>query len=187
MMAKAGPELVMSRRGTKSRRPADHGFESTDVRAFASRVVTFSQFLVRNEKEGLRRLISGPQPAEKVTYHDSCHHRHVLQAAEDSRDLVKLAVGSELIEMTGPAACCGFAGTFSVDHPEVAEALLSDKVAAVAASGADIVALDCPGCLLQIRGGCLRAGRAAEVRHTAEILASALKRRPSSAGRDKRV
>jgi Fe-S oxidoreductase len=76
--------------------------------------------------------------------------------------------------MVGPAACCGFAGAYSVDHPEVAEALLADKLAAVTASGAAIVALDCPGCLLQIRGGCARSGQAAEVKHTAEILAAAL-------------
>ena len=173
MLSQAGPDLILGRQGKTSRdRTGAPG--ARDIRTFAGRVVTFSQFLARNEKAALRRLFPEGRPEKKATYHDSCHHKHVLKAAADSRELVRLALGTDLVEMTGAAACCGFAGAFSVDHPEVAEALLADKLAAVAATGADIVALDCPGCLLQIRGGFSRSGRRAEVRHTAEILASAL-------------
>lgn len=175
MLARAGPDLILKYRGTRSSGRREGGDESQDVRTFAGRVVTFSQFLARREKEALRRLLPERRPGKRVTYHDSCHHKHVLKASEDSRNLVRLALGMDLIEMTGPAACCGFAGAFSVDHPEVAEALLMDKLAAITASGAEVVALDCPGCLLQIRGGFARRGRTAEVRHTAEILAAALK------------
>ena len=177
MLARAGPDLVLGRPGAKARRTAERepGAEP-DVREFAGRVVTFSQFLAGNEKDALRRLIPEGRPAPRVAYHDSCHHKHVLKASEDSRDLVRLAVGSGLVEMTGAAECCGFAGAYSVDHPEVAEALLAEKLEAIGASGAEVVALDCPGCLLQIRGGCRRSGRAAEVRHTAEVLDDALGR-----------
>jgi iron-sulfur cluster protein len=174
MLAKAGPELVLGYRGKRAKRPMDGGKNSEDVQTFAGRVVTFSQFLARREKEALRQLIPAGRSGRRVTYHDSCHHKHVLKASEDSRDLIRLAIGAELVDMSGPATCCGFAGAFSVDHPEVAEVLLSDKLDAVTVSGAETVALDCPGCLLQIRGGCQRTGRTVEVRHTAEILAAAL-------------
>jgi len=175
MLAQAGPDLILRHRGTKSRRPADgDGDDFQDIRELAGRVMTFSQFLARREKEALRRLFPESRTGKRATYHDSCHHKHVLKASEDSRTLVRMALGTELVEMAGPAACCGFAGAYSVDHPEVAEALLADKLAALTASGAALVALDCPGCLLQIRGGCARSGRAVEVRHTAEVLAAAL-------------
>jgi len=148
--------------------------------------LTFSQFLARNESDALKRLMPEGRPARPATYHDSCHHKHVLKASEESRELVRLALGRDLFEMTGPAACCGFAGAFSVDHPEVAEALLADKLTAVEASGAELVALDCPGCLLQIRGGAARSGQAVEVRHTAEVLEAALRGNEPPRSRKKR-
>jgi L-lactate dehydrogenase complex protein LldF len=41
----------------------------------------------------------------------------------------------------------------------------------VRASGAKTVAMDCPGCAMQIRGGLDKAGDAIQVRHLAEIIA----------------
>jgi L-lactate dehydrogenase complex protein LldF len=174
MLAKAGPELVERRRSTEKRGHEEHDPGAGRLREFAARVVTFGEFLARNEKAALAGLFPEGRPKKSVTYHDSCHHRHVLHAEGDSRELVRMALRTEITEMTGPASCCGFAGTFCVDHAEVSEALTADKAAAVAATGAGLVALDCPGCLLQIRGACLRSGTAADVRHTAEIIEAAL-------------
>lgn len=175
MLARAGPDLVVKRRGSKSPGRIAEGGEAPAAAALAGRVMTFSQFLSRREKETFKTLVPERTAGKKVTYHDSCHHKHVLKASGESRELIRLALGAELVEMTGPAACCGFAGAFSADHPEIAEALLGDKMAALKASGAEVVALDCPGCLLQIRGGCARSGAAAEVKHTAEILDAAIR------------
>ncbi len=163
MLARNGPELL---------KVEGHGEEK--LLRFSERVVPFSRFLARREREELSRLLAAKNPGPKVTYHDSCHHRFVLGAGDDSRELIRTAIKGEIVEMTGPASCCGFAGAFSVDHPEVSEALAGDRQEAIRASGADTVALDCPGCLLQIRGGCVRTGIPVEVRHTAEILAAAL-------------
>jgi L-lactate dehydrogenase complex protein LldF len=186
MLAQAGPDLLLRRRTGRSRPQDVPDPEPPEVRGFAGRVVTFSQFLARNESDALKRLMPEGRPARPATYHDSCHHKHVLKASEESRELVRLALGRDLFEMTGPAACCGFAGAFSVDHPEVAEALLADKLTAVEASGAELVALDCPGCLLQIRGGAARSGQAVEVRHTAEVLEAALRGNEPPRSRKKR-
>jgi len=176
MLAQAGPDLLLGHSAKKDR-DGNGRVGSRDIRQFARRIVTFSQFLAKNEKQALRDLLPEGRPGEAATYHDSCHHKHVFKADADSRALVGLALGAEIIEMGGPASCCGFAGAFSVDHPEVAEALLAEKLAAIAATGAGIVAMDCPGCLLQIRGGCARTGSATNVRHTAEILDRALRGR----------
>ncbi len=175
MLAKAGPELVQARRGRPgSRRAGLADSERARPEETPLRVMTFSQFVSRHEKDALAGLLPKGRTAKRATYHDSCHHQNVLCAGEDSRSLLRMALGAELAEMTGPASCCGFAGTFSVDHPEIAASLLADKLEALEASGADIVALDCPGCLLQIRGGLARKGSGREVRHTAEILDAAL-------------
>ena len=48
--------------------------------------------------------------------------------------------------------CCGFGGTFAMRYPDISEAIVSDKVAAIRDSGAQrVVSADC-GCLLNITG-----------------------------------
>jgi iron-sulfur cluster protein len=145
------------------------------AKRLAEKVIPFSEFLIRQETSKLGPLLRPDSFPFSVTYHDSCHHRHVLKAAEASRKLIRLAAGCEVTEMGGPAGCCGFAGSFSVDNPEISEALLKAKLEAIVQSGARVVALDCPGCLLQIRGGCHASNLGIQVKHTAELVAGLLK------------
>jgi iron-sulfur cluster protein len=177
MLARVGPDLLRESRDRGSSERKDVPPRSADLEGFSARVMTFSQFLARNEKAELERLFSDLRPEGRFAYHESCHHKHVLGASGESRDILRIATGGDPAEAAGAASCCGFAGTFSVDHAEVSEALLADKLAAVSASGAEVVALDCPGCLLQIRGGCASRGLKVEVRHMAEILDARLRDR----------
>ena len=55
--------------------------------------------------------------------------------------------------MADSAVCCGFGGTFSFEHPDVANFVLESKLANITATGADIVITDNPGCLTHLRGG----------------------------------
>ncbi|MDP2915806.1 MAG: LUD domain-containing protein [Candidatus Aminicenantes bacterium] len=158
MLAKRGAEIVASEK----------------AKALAAKVVPFSRFVVENEKESLDRLLNTERPELRATYHDSCHHKNLLRAERASRTLVEAAARSGIREMDEPDACCGFAGTFSVDNPEISAELLADKLAAIERTGADLVAMDCPGCLLQIRGGVRRKGLALRSVHTAELLEKAI-------------
>ena len=153
--------------------PALLGTEESEQ--LARKVVPFSRFLLEREKSRLQGLLSSKPILESVTYHDSCHHKHVLGAGQESRDILEIAIGKKVQEMDDPDSCCGFAGSFSVSHPEVSESLLEDKLESIRASGAQTVALDCPGCLLQIRGGYERRGEKIAVKHTAQILAERLR------------
>ncbi|HAR36494.1 MAG TPA: hypothetical protein DCR87_06285 [Acidobacteria bacterium] len=105
----------------------------------------------------------------KITYHDSCHHKFVLKEAEVSRRLLEGA-GYELVEMEEADVCCGFAGVFSVERAAVSEALLRQKLEAIEKTGAEVVVMDCPGCLLQIKGGLLAGKKPVKVKHSAELL-----------------
>jgi Fe-S oxidoreductase len=88
--------------------------------------------------------------------------------------LLRLVAGENFIELKNADSCCGFAGSFSMDYPELSKALLEEKVDSLRESGADLVCLDCPGCLLQIRGGCHASHLPIRVQHLAEILADRL-------------
>ena len=114
---------------------------------------------------------SGDGKAVKVTYHDSCHLCRSLRVTQEQRELLKNTKGVEFVEMEEHDNCCGFGGTYSVLYPDIATPILEKKIANIQATGADVVAVDCPGCMMQIRGGLDARGLDIKVKHTAEIIA----------------
>ncbi|MCX5732566.1 MAG: (Fe-S)-binding protein, partial [Deltaproteobacteria bacterium] len=77
----------------------------------------------------------------------------------------------ELREMKDSDTCCGMGGSYSLKFPEISRPILDRKLDNVRATGVGTVAMDCPGCMLQIGGGLHRAGDSARTRHVAELLA----------------
>jgi iron-sulfur cluster protein len=110
----------------------------------------------------------------KVTYHDSCHLKRGAGVWQQPRALLA-ASGREVVEMAHADRCCGFGGSYSfTSHPNIARNILADKVADIEKTGAACVAMDCPGCLMQIRGGLEKQGTAIRAAHTIELLAETL-------------
>ena len=113
--------------------------------------------------------------SEKVTYHDSCHLKRGAGVWKEPRQLIETA-GHELVEMAHADRCCGFGGSYSLtSHPEIAKRILGDKLGDIVESGASCVAMDCPGCMMQIRGGVEKQGLSVRVQHTIELLAETIK------------
>jgi L-lactate dehydrogenase complex protein LldE len=109
--------------------------------------------------------------AQSVTYHDSCSGLRELGVKTQPRRLLGSVAGLTLKELSGAEICCGFGGTFAVKYPEISGKMASDKIADIAATGADCVLAGDLGCLLQIAGKLSRAGRTIETRHIVEVLA----------------
>lgn len=106
----------------------------------------------------------------KVTYHDSCHLKRKLGVYQEQRDLLANTKGVELIEMNESDRCCGFAGSYSIKFPEISGPILDRKIQNIQETGAQVVAVDCPGCLMQIAGGLDQTYPEIKVKHTAELL-----------------
>jgi len=107
----------------------------------------------------------------KLTYHDSCHLKRSLNVYEEQRELLKHTKGVEFVEMNDHDQCCGFGGSYSIMYPEISAPILDNKIKNIQESGADVVAVDCPGCMMQIRGGLDARDLPIKVKHTAEIIA----------------
>jgi iron-sulfur cluster protein len=152
------------------------GREDWAVRAdaLAAKVRDFSS-LVKELADGGRLRLEPGADAEPVTYHDSCHLKRKLDATEPPRQLLR-AAGHEIREMADSDTCCGMGGSYSLKFPEVSKPILEKKLANARASGARTVAMDCPGCQLQIGGGLDRSGNGMKAEHTAVILARRLAR-----------
>jgi glycolate oxidase iron-sulfur subunit len=86
------------------------------------------------------------------------------------RALLRSIPGIELVEVPDGDQCCGSAGVYNLVEPDSADEIGRRKAAAVASTGATLVASANPGCSLQIRRKLLERGADVEAAHPVEIL-----------------
>ncbi len=108
-----------------------------------------------------------------VTYHEPCHLAHGQRVRAAPRALLRKIPGLRLVELPESDLCCGSAGVYNLLEPEMADALVSRKVARIVETGARVVATGNPGCILQIAKGCRARGLDVEVVHPVTLLARA--------------
>ncbi len=138
------------------------------VAAFTAKVIDLSSFVHDVLKLGPQDFVGD---GRSVTYHAPCHLCRGLGVHEAPRNLMRSA-GMDYRECFEEEVCCGFGGTYSAKFPELSEQLLKRKMEHVQATGADLLLTDCPGCVMQLRGGLHKNGSSIEVRHTVEALAA---------------
>jgi Fe-S oxidoreductase len=148
--------------------------------AVAAKVRDFSS-LVKELVDAGRLSLDAAAGLPPLTYHDSCHLKRKLHAHEPPRELLG-AAGYGIREMKDSDVCCGMGGSYTLKFPEISAPILARKLENVKATGVDTVAMDCPGCMMQIGGGLDRAGSGARTRHVAELLADRLRPAPATGG-----
>jgi len=142
------------------------------AKELAEKTVDFSTLVKRLVDDGRLTLKEGEQLGA-ITYHDSCHLKRTLKVSAEPRELLGKA-GYEVKEMFECDTCCGMGGSYSLKLPEISGPILQRKLKNIRETGAPVVAMDCPGCVMQIRGGFDQAGGGVQVRHTVELLAERL-------------
>jgi iron-sulfur cluster protein len=141
-------------------------YASEKARQFADKVLPFSVFM--NSIAQLKPEHSTDKKM-KTAFHSPCHLCRGLGVKEDPRQLISLA-GHEYVSTGEEETCCGFSGSFSANFPAVSKEILKRKLEDVAESGADCLVTECPGCVMQLRGGALKEGRDISVKHISEII-----------------
>ncbi|MDH3998806.1 MAG: (Fe-S)-binding protein, partial [Desulfuromonadales bacterium] len=126
------------------------------------------------------KLAAMPKAAErtKVTYHDPCHLR-TQGITKEPRQILKALPQVEFIEMTDAGTCCGLGGTYSVYHYDTSKKIGAKKAANIDASGAELVATDCPGCIMQLQDSINHAKGGQRTVHILELLSTALEKATS--------
>ena len=138
------------------------------ARELSARTIDFSTLIKKLVDEGRLSFREG-QKLGSITYHDSCHLKRTLNVHGEPRQLLKKA-GYELTEMFESDMCCGMGGSYSMKLPEISAPILRKKLGNIRETGATLVAMDCPGCVMQIRGGFDKDGSPVVVKHSAELL-----------------
>jgi len=133
----------------------------------APRMFELSQYLV----DVLKVEDVGASFAGKVTYHESCHILRGLGVSEQPKKLIKAVQGTQLVPLNAAESCCGFGGEFANNFPDISESMVKDKVENYLSSGADLLLLCEPGCLLNIGGFLSRNHPGKKAMHLASFLA----------------
>lgn len=140
------------------------------AREFASKVRDVASFL---DEVGLVDPPSSLPHPWKVAYHDACHLLHAQGIREAPRRLLRSVPNLELVEVPDSETCCGSAGTYNMEQPEIAHELGKRKAENILATGAQALAAGNIGCLVQIQNRLAALGRPLPVYHTIQILALA--------------
>jgi len=148
-----------------------HHLEGDAASAFSARVRDISQVLALHADELRTQL----KPLDlRVTWHDPCHIAHCQGIRREPRDLLKLVPGLQFVELNEADACCGSAGTYNIERPEMSDRILKRKLDNIRASGAQVLVTGNPGCLLQLKKGLADHLPEVKIRHLTEILAQSL-------------
>jgi glycolate oxidase iron-sulfur subunit len=134
------------------------------ARAFSARVVDVHTWLAA-------RVDRLPPPSSgwvrpRVAVQDPCHLRHVQRAHLAVR--TALAPYVDVVELDDEGLCCGAGGAYSLLQPDLASDIRARKVAAIARSGAPLVASANPGCALHL------ASVGVDVRHPVQFIEEAI-------------
>jgi L-lactate dehydrogenase complex protein LldE len=145
------------------------GRDQERARSLAAKTHELTSFLV----DELDRTDLGARIDASVTMHDACHGLRTLGVRDAPRRLLETA-GATIIELEEPETCCGFGGTFSVEHGEIAGPLADDKLEHAAATGARWLVSGDVACLLHLEGRRRRTRVGPEPVHVAQLLAAGL-------------
>ena len=137
--------------------------------AFSAKVMDFSSFV--HDKLGLAEK-DFDRLDWKVAYHASCHLCRGLGVKEAPRALISAA--AHYTPTPEEESCCGFGGSWSMKFPTISRELMHKKLDNACSGDATHLALDCPGCTIQLRGGADREKRNIQVVHVAEVLAASV-------------
>ncbi len=151
--------------------------DEAQARAFAGRVRDVSEFLVELglvPEGGDPAAGAAPPPALprplRLVYHDACHLAHAQGVAAAPRALLASIPNLTLLEAPEGELCCGSAGTYNLEQPEIAARLGERKARNLLGLEPAAVATGNIGCMVQIRAHLRRLGSDLPVLHTMEVL-----------------
>lgn len=176
--ADEAPAPVVTNAGGCGAMLASYGQLLADDPAYAARARDFSA-RVRDVSQQLDAvgLREGAQVTdEAVTYDASCHLIHGQRAVSSPLKLLAAVAGLRFVPLEGSDVCCGGAGVYNLLETEMSERVLSEKLARLRETGAEVLTTGNPGCHMQLAAGAARAGIPLRVCHPVELLDESYRR-----------
>ena len=133
-----------------------------------------SEFLLEFHGDELLQMNLYLREKTSIGYQAPCHLYHGQQIKDTPVELLRLICNADVFSFEENDICCGSAGTYNIEHPKMADALLEKKMSIIEKQQPDIIATANAGCLMQLAKGMRQASSKAKVMHVIEIVAAAL-------------
>jgi glycolate oxidase iron-sulfur subunit len=137
---------------------------------FADKVMDISQFLIQFADN----LPLNPL-AETVCLHTPCSLKNAMRAEHGALQLLQQIPSLTISKLPDAIVCCGSAGSYMLEHSEMAQALLADVLDAAVITQARYLVSSNIGCALHIQAGLHERGITIEVLHPVVLIARQLK------------
>ncbi len=141
------------------------------ARQFSAKVVDIMELLAKKPLAPFKNYALH----ETITYHAACHLYHVQKVKNEPISLLAQVPGIQLVPLTNAETCCGSAGIYNIEQPELSGEILENKMehlkTACLGMGATTVVTGNPGCLLQLQSGINKHQLPMKVRHPISVLA----------------
>lgn len=112
--------------------------------------------------------------ANDIALHEPCTLRNVQKSHIAVMALLKKIPSANVQNLSGNAQCCGGAGAYMLTQPDMADALLKDKLMAIDRTNATVLATSNIGCALHISAGLRAQNKPIKVMHPVTIIATQL-------------
>jgi glycolate oxidase iron-sulfur subunit len=145
---------------------------------FAAKVVDVMELLAKKPLAPIKGRLE-----QTVTYHAACHLRHAQGITDIPTQLLAQIPGLTLVPLKDAEACCGSAGIYNIEQPQLSQEILAQKMGHLKATDAAVVVTGNPGCLLQLEAGVRQTGLKMQVKHPIELLAEAYAAAPAESPR----
>ncbi|WP_419584965.1 (Fe-S)-binding protein [Thiolapillus sp.] len=134
---------------------------------FSGKIVDISQFLVQNA--ALANSEIAPLPA-RIVLHSPCSLKNVMRQESGAQQLLEMIPEVRLMPLPEDCRCCGSAGSYMLEHPEMAQALLDDLLEAVCVREPDFLVTANIGCALHIAAAVRERGLSMQVVHPVTLI-----------------
>ncbi len=133
---------------------------------FSIKVDEISHFLLSN---GIQKLTFEPLN-KPVSIHLPCTQRNVLKQSATPFKLLELIPSLKSTPLAGNNHCCGAAGSYMLEQPQMAQQLRQDKLDALQQSQSQIVVSSNIGCAMYLAAGIRQQGLGVDVIHPISLL-----------------
>jgi glycolate oxidase iron-sulfur subunit len=138
---------------------------------FADKIRDISQFLMQSGVDLSAQL----KPlAATVCLHTPCSLKNAMRAEKGAEQLLQQIPELTISKLPKTIVCCGSAGSYMLEHSEMAETLLADVLNAAMTTPAQYLLSSNIGCALHIAAGLQERGIKMEVLHPVVLIARQL-------------
>ncbi len=136
-----------------------------------NKIKDISEFLLGHIEE-IKQLGLRFNKHTRISYQAPCHLYHGQKNIDTPAQLLSLIGNANVSLLEENDICCGSAGTYNLEYPELSATLLRRKMELIAGNGSEIVATANSGCLMQLKSGLDGRQNNQQIYHFIEVIAS---------------